>query len=252
MALPAYLLDRLPAHVRRGEPTGDESSSSAPPGLALGFPDLDALLPDGGVPRGCVTELAISGGAALGTTIALAACRAAQTEALTCGGEASWCAFVDPSGTLYGPGVSAAGVDRERLLVVRPGGDSLERTVIRLAESQSFAVLVIDTLGVPGAPLNVALGSWLRVVRRLALSAEGSGTCVLLMTDGEARRSLPLPVAMRLELGRESFDRVSVKIGKERRGRISGPRIVQWGVGKTDSRPKALSLDSARKRAATA
>jgi recombination protein RecA len=236
MALPANLLDRLPALVRRGEPEG-----LAPSSLPFGIPELDAVLPDGGLPRNAVTELAIYGGSSLATTLCLAACRAARKEAAARGGEAPWCAYVDPSGTLYAPGIDAAGVDRERLLVVRPGREALERTSIRLAESQAFSVLVIDTLGVPGAPMDVALGSWLRVVRRLALSAEGSGGCILLVTDGEAQRPLPLPVAMRMELSRgpEDASRLRVRIAKERQGRVAAPRIVQWGAV-NESRPKTL------------
>lgn len=208
-----------------------------PPVLSL-LPELDGVLPNQGLPRGCVVELAVSGGVSLATSIALAACRAAQREASLCGGDVAWCAFVNPSATLYGPGVAETGVTLERLLVVRPPLEALERTAIRLAESQAFAVTVIDTMGVPGKSCGVVLGSWPRVVRRLALSAEASGSVVLLITDSEARRPLPLPVAMRLELSRPSADRLSVRVAEERRGRISGPRTVTW----SKQRPKSLSI----------
>jgi hypothetical protein len=233
MALPAsgaHLLEGFPALVRLGESSA--SAALAPIALA----ELGAVLPDGGLPRGSVVELAVAGGVALATSIALATCRSAQEEAELRGGEAPWCAFVDPSATLHGPGVSGAGVALERLLVVRPPLAALERTAIRLAESQAFAVIVIDTMGVPGGAFGVALGSWPRVVRRLALSAEGSGACVLLVTDGEARRPLPLPVAMRLELARPTADRLTVRVAKERRGRVSGPRTIVW------ARPRARAL----------
>jgi recombination protein RecA len=134
--------------------------------------------------------------------------------------------------------VASAGVDLTRLLVVRPSQEAIERTAIRLAESQAFSVLVIDTTGVSGASLRVALGSWPRVVRRLAISAEESGTCVLLVTDGEAHRPLPLPVAMRLEVARPGANRLSVRVAKERRGRVSGPRTVVLAK----PRAKALAL----------
>ena len=243
MALPAHLLERLPTQVRRGGLLG----GAVPPSILSILPELDEVLPDQGIPRGCVVELAVAGGVSLATAIALAACRAAQREAALCGGDVPWCAFVDPSATLYGPGVAEAGVTLERLLVVRPPLEALERTAIRLAESQAFAVTVIDTMGVPGKSCGVVLGSWPRVVRRLALSAEASGTAVLLITDSEARRPLPLPVAMRLELSRTSADRLSVRVAKERRGRISGPRTVTW----SKQRPKSLSITPDPKRAAS-
>lgn len=232
MALPAHLLAQLPAHVRHGEPGAAESPSALPLGLA----ELDAVLPDGGLPRGGVTELAVSGGVALATSVALAACRAAQAEAVVRGAESPWCAFVDPSGTLHGPGVAAAGVELSRLLVVRPSAEGIERTAIRLAEAHAFPVVVVDTMGIPGAPVSVSLGSWPRIVRRLALAAEESSACVILVTDAEARRPLPLPVAMRLELARAGLERLSVRVAKERRGRISMPRTV------TLSRPRAKPL----------
>ena len=239
MALPAHLLERLPAHVRRGEPASSgvsEGATARPAVLPLGSAELNAILPDGGLPRGSVVELSVTGGLAVATSLALAACRSAQDEAVAHGGAVPWCAFVDPSSTLYGPGVVAAGVALERLLIVRPSVEALERTAIRLAESQVFSVIVVDTMGMPGAPLDVGLGAWPRVVRRLTLGVEGSGSCVILVTDAEARRPLPLPVALRLELARTAEEKLSVRIGKERRGRVSGPHRVAW------TKPRAKPL----------
>jgi recombination protein RecA len=224
MALPAHLLERLPTDVRQG-PLGLGSEG---PVLPLGISDLDALLPGGGLPRGGVVELSVSGGIALATSVALAACSSAKNEAKLNGSEAPWCAFLDPSMTLHAPGVDGAAVDLERFLVVRPSVEALGRTAIRVVESHAFSVVVVDTVGVPGAPLTVGLASWPRIVRRLSVAAEGSNAIVLLITDGEARRSLPLPVALRLELQRPSAEKLSVRVAKERRGRISGPKTIVW------------------------
>ncbi len=242
-ALPAHLLERLPALVRRGEPSNFEGE--AQPGLSTGVPDLDALLPDGGFPRGAVVELALSGGAALGTSLSLSVCRAAQEEAVRHGGDAPWCAFVDPTGTLHGPGVASLGVRLDRLLVARPPLEALERTAIRLVESRAFAVVVVDAAGVPGSALDVGLGGFPRVVRRLSLASEGTGASILLLTELEARRPLPLPVAMRLELTRTSSERLVVRVAKERRGRVSGPRAIAW----SRARAKPLTLPPERKQA---
>src|ERR1041385_4889631 len=230
MALPAHLLERLPMHFRHGEP------GSSPSVLPFGLSELDVVLPDGGLPRGAVVEVVVAGGSALATSAALLACKSAQQEAVARGGEAPFCAFVDPTSTLHGPGVAASGVELERLLVVRPPLEALARTAIRVVESQAFSVVVIDTAGVPGASVDLTLGNWPRVVRRLALSAQASGATVLLVTEGEARRPLPLPVAMRIELARPEVDRLTVRIAKERRGRVSGPRGIVW------ARPRAKPL----------
>lgn len=229
MALPAHLLERLPMHFRHGEP-------GTSPVLPLGFPEFDEALPDGGLPRGAVVEAVVLGGAALATSTALLACKSAQREAIATGGEAPFCAFIDPTGTLHGPGVASAGVDLERLLVIRPSVEALSRTAVRVVESQAFSVVVVDVAGVPGASVDLALASWPRVVRRLSLAAQESGTTVLLVTCGEARRPLPLPVAMRIELSRSGSERLSVRIAKERRGRISSPRSIVW------ARPRAKPL----------
>src|ERR1044071_1826876 len=127
MALPAHLLERLPMQFRHGEPSDLAV-------LPLGVSELDAVLPDGGLPRGAVIEVVVHGGAALATSTALMACTSAQREAVARGGEAPFCAFIDPSATLHGPGVAATGVDLERLLVVRPPLEALSRTAIRVVE----------------------------------------------------------------------------------------------------------------------
>src|SRR5262245_62093698 len=96
MALPLHILERLPANLRRevGLPAPDSGAGEG--GLSLGRSELDEALPDGGLMRGGVVELAISGCSALATSIALAACRAAQREGEERGGDVPWCAFIDP------------------------------------------------------------------------------------------------------------------------------------------------------------
>jgi recombination protein RecA len=235
MALPAHLLERLPAASLRqhGVSIGSASGlpvevNSANAGLSLGVEALNRVLPDHGLPRGAVIELSIHGGSALGTSLGLAACRAAQQAARECGGSVPWCAFLDPSGTLYGPGVAAAGVDLARLLVVRPSVEALGRVALRIVESAACAVTVIDLLGVPGQSLNVNLTSWLRVVRRLAMGVDGTAHSVVLLTDASEQRPLPLPVAQRIELERPSEGKLTVRVSKDKQGRVSAPRSVAW------------------------
>lgn len=185
-------------------------------------------MPDGGLVRGGVVELCAAGEGALGTSLGLAACAQAQAEARARGAHTPWCAFVDPSGTLYGPGVAASGVELSRLLVVRPPLSALSRVALRLAESEAFAVVVVDLTGVVGGRVSVPLGTWPRVVRRLAMAVEGTGHSVLLLTREADRRPLPLPVAQRLELARPAADKLMVRLAKDQRGRISPARPVVW------------------------
>jgi hypothetical protein len=59
------------------------------------------------------------------------------------------------------------------------------------------------------------------LVRKLSLAAEPSGATVLLLTDSTRPREAAWPTALRLELGRPNQRELSVRIAKDRRGRVS-------------------------------
>jgi recombination protein RecA len=226
MALPAHVLERLPPEIRRGSAAFSRREPLR--SLPLGLSALDAALPDSGLLRGGIVELSVSGTASLATSIALFACRSAQQDALARGGEVPWCAFIDPSNTLYGPGVAQTGVVLERLVVVRPPLEALSRVALRMVKSRIFSVTVIDTVGMPGSELNVALGTWPRLLRQMSMLLEGSPSCLLLITDSRAARPLPLPVAMRIELKRAAESKLVLEVAKDNRGRISRPCSIAW------------------------
>lgn len=234
-----------------------------PKTLPLGLRSIDAALPDGGLPRGAVVEIASARGLGRATSLSLAACASAQALARLRSGDrrtvGAWCAFVDPWSTLHAAGVLGAGVDPTRLLVVRPPLEALARVAVRVVTSRAFSVVVIDTASLPGSPSapsgrrGVDLDRWGTTVRRLALAVERADTTVLLLTDSLARRSMPLPVAMRLELARSLAPSLhagarvslSLSVAKERRGRVSGPVAISFEPEALDS--KALdsgALDS--------
>jgi recombination protein RecA len=243
--------------LRFPSPSASPSADGLPP-LRLGaapssrllspltLQSLDDALPDGGLPRGAIVEVSSPRGLARSTSIALAACASAQAAAahrgaaLTAG---AWCAWIDPAATLYAPGVAEAGVDLGRLLVVRPPEDALSRTTVRVAESRAFAVIVADVCGLPGdARAPERLDRWAVVARRLAIAIEGTEATVLLLTDKSAPRSMPLPVAMRLELERPAEDRLTLRVAKDRRGRVGAPRSIPLGSPSAPaSRPSAIA-----------
>ena len=146
MGLPLPLLALFGSRVAVAEASeslrawGDENGT-----LPLDWPELDAALPDGGLPRG-VVELAAPRALGGGTSIALAAVRAAHAK-----NTKAWCAWVDPEATLYAPGLVSAGVDLARLLVVRPPRGELARVAVKVAASRAFDVIVVDVDPVPGA-----------------------------------------------------------------------------------------------------
>jgi hypothetical protein len=202
--------------------------------VPLGIASLDALLPDGGLPRGQVSEIAVSN-PAQATSLGLWACRAAQREAQLRGSSA-WCAFMDPSQSLFAPGVVAAGVDSSKLLVVHPPAEAVDRVSVKLAEAQVFSVVVIDLVSAawlgadPLNDANASLSRWEKIVRRLSVAIQGTATQVILLTDLSARRALPLPVALRLELHRASHDRLRVNVAKDKFGRIGRPASIESNV----------------------
>lgn len=215
-------------------PEGRESanpfSGSGRAPLAIN-PILDAVLPDGGLPRGAVVELSSVHGLGHATSVALGACAAAQAEARLRSGDpktvGAWCAFLDPWATLHAPAVARSGVDLKRLLVVRPPLETLVTTLpriaVRIAQSRAFSLIAIDLAGVPGAGhagASVPLDRWVNVVRRLALAVEKTDTTVLLSTDASMHRALPLPVALRLELASVGAEWL-VRVAKERHGRVA-------------------------------
>lgn len=64
------------------------------------------------------------------------------------------------------------------------------------------------------------------VVRKLALAAEESGTTSLLLTSALASRSVPWPVALRIEVERRP-DALGIRVTKDRRGRVSSQHVVR-------------------------
>src|SRR5580700_11822882 len=111
----------------------------------VGWAELDGLLPDHGMPRG-VVELRAPKALGGGTSIALAVVRAAHLRDAR-----AWCAWVDPACTLYSPGVAMAGVDLNRLAVVRSPRRGLLRTAVKVVRSEAFDVIVIDLDSPPGS-----------------------------------------------------------------------------------------------------
>jgi len=227
-------------------PSGDGSSTRA---LALAWPDLDDVLPDGGLPRG-VVELTAPRALGGSTSVALAAVRAGQAR-----GESAWCAWIDPEGTLHAPGVAAAGVSLARMLVARAPRAQLGRVAVKVVASGAFEVVVIDFDAVPRVDAETAAAGrtagpsagrrtglrtgqnagpkrWAPevLVRKLALAAEQNGTTVLLLTDAlSARaRAVPWPVALRVELSRPRPHELVVRVAKDRRGRVGLAKTIPF------------------------
>lgn len=69
--------------------------------------------------------------------------------------------------------------------------------------------------------------NWNRTVRQLALRLEHTQAQVIVLTNADAHRSLPLPVALRLHL-RADARGVHLHVVKESRGRVGAQGTVAW------------------------
>lgn len=251
MALPAHILQRLPAsltqkgllHCGEGSLHAQAQARSAARSKTSSLSVDEERDPtgwlhavqEGEFPTGGVIELCLSNGLSFGTSLALNVCRATQERGRQLSGTSSWCAFIDPSASLYAPGVERAGIDLSRFLVVRPEAEAVSRLAIRLVESQVFGVVIVDLVGAPGGSTAVEMGSWVRVVRRLSLALEKSDACAVLLTDQKAHRPMPLPVAQRVEVNRVGARKLIVNVPKDRRGTPCGPLHVAWSRAQKNS-----------------
>ena len=135
----------------------------APEMVSSGIVAMDVLT--GGLPRGCLTE--ICGPASSGRTTLLLAALAAATRRGEC------CALVDASDALDPQSAAAAGVELDRLLWVRCGENSPEKSLEQLLratdlllESGGFGLIALDLGDLPEhAARRIPLTTWFRFRR---------------------------------------------------------------------------------------
>ena len=135
----------------------------APEMVSSGIAAMDALT--GGLPRGCLTE--ICGPASSGRTTLLLAALAAATRRGEC------CVLVDACDALDPQSADAAGIELDRLLWVRCGENSAEKSLEQLLratdlllESGGFGLIALDLGDLPPqAARRIPLTTWFRFRR---------------------------------------------------------------------------------------
>jgi hypothetical protein len=131
--------------------------------VSSGIAAMDALT--GGLPRGCLTE--ICGPASSGRTTSLLAALAAATRRGEC------CVLVDASDALDPRSAADAGIELDRLLWVRCGENSPEKSLEQLLratdlllESGGFGLIALDLGDLPPqVARRIPLTTWFRFRR---------------------------------------------------------------------------------------
>ena len=152
-------------------------------GLATGFPPLDRELPDGGWPRGALTELLCDH-----TGIGELALMLPALARLT--GEGETVAWVAPPHMPYAPRLAADGIRPQRLLLVQPEKPAVALWAAeRILRDGACAMAVLWLAG----PVDYAS------LRRLQLAA-AHGNCAGFVYRPRAAARTASPAPLRLEL----------------------------------------------------
>lgn len=203
------LLRQHPGLWRAREQGG---ASSAPPGLPTGFAALDRCLPGGGWPQQGLVEILVDrhgiGELSLLMPALATLCRGADVP----GSSGGWLAWVAPPYQPYAPALAAAGIDVQRVLVVRAPSPA-EWAMEQALRSEACS-----------AVLGWANPRDLTVLRRLQLAAEQARCLAVLFRPVKAGEQ-PSSAVLRIEL-QGSSSGLQVRIVKSRGGR---PVCVQLG-----------------------
>lgn len=179
---------------------GRQMAAAYPVGESTGYPELDALLPGGGWPRGALVEM-------LPATVGNGATELVLPMLARLSTGSRWIVLVDPPFRPFAPGFAGNGVRLERLLWVRTRQDAECLWTMEQA-LRSGACSVV--LGWPGVAMTRD------AVRRLQLAAEATeGLGYLFLSPAAAGQSSA--AALRLQVRRRGMD-IEVEVLKRRGG----------------------------------
>jgi hypothetical protein len=183
---------------------GGHFATAVLPAVASGFPELDAVLPGGGWPRGALTELLLDGEGLGELSLLMPALARIKLE----GG---WSVLVAPPHQPHAPAWAAAGVDLSRLAVVSP---------VALRDALWAAEQALNS-GAPQAVLCWGEHPDGRQLRRLQVAAAaGNALAFLFRPARAAEQSSVAPLRLKLAAGAPGT--LSVQILKRR-----GPPLAQ-------------------------
>jgi len=175
-------------------------------GLVTGHAALDRALPEGGWPRGALTELLVANPGSGELRLILPGLAKLTTEQ-------RWVALVQPPWVPYPHAWAAAGIDLQRLLVVRPGdARSGWWALDQLLRSGAFGAVLGWPDSLPGPQL-----------RKLQLAAETGQACGFLIRPIKAAGQHST-AALRIQLNRDQRQ-LRLRLLKCR-GRLHGTELA--------------------------
>lgn len=217
----AAVLADLRARIRRLEGLGGDNARTLP----FGLPDVDSALPGGGLPLGCLHEVA---GEEPGTATAFAANLLARLA--TAAAPAVWApvVWIVRGRDLHAPGLAAYGLTPDRLIAVRATRDA--DTLWAMEEALRCRRL--------SAVLGEAGALDLTASRRLQLAAESSGVTGVLLQLGP-RRSAASAAVTRWRVAPAPSEPEEPGVGDPRwsvalercRGGRPGAWLLEWRDG---------------------
>ncbi len=147
--------------------------------VSFGTAAVDAALPWGGLPLGCLHEVTAPAGDA-GSAVGFAAALAArlQADAESAAGDILWCLRSDTeheTGALYAPGLRSFGLAPERVLLVRANATAQVLWAMEEGLRTGGLTAVVGEIEAGARGVDVS------ATRRLQLAAEARGVTVLLV-----------------------------------------------------------------------
>lgn len=182
---------------------GNACARTAQPGIATGFPELDAVLPGSGWPAGALTEI-YAERKGIGELQLVMPAAAALTQA------GRWVTFIAAPHIPYAPALAGQGLALARVLMVDAAS----------AEERLWAAEQALRATCSGAVLLWMDHIHERALRRLQLSAEEGGTSLFLFRP--ARVTAASTAALRLHITRAE-SRTIVRVLKRRGGGLPAP-----------------------------
>ncbi|MCL4802303.1 MAG: translesion DNA synthesis-associated protein ImuA [Burkholderiales bacterium] len=201
----------LQAILERTDVWRGAAPAGAAPSITSGFPALDAALPGGGWPTGCLVEI-LPRHEGIGELRLLGPALAGLSRGGRC------LAWIAPPHLPYAPALAAAGIDPARLLVVRTR--SPQETLWATEQALRAAAC--------GAVLAWPAAARYPDLRRLQLAAEkGEGLAVLFRAPQLRAEASPAPLRLALDTANGGL---AVHVLKRRGAPLAAPVLLQQPI----------------------